>query len=57
MVARSEAHDSGLCAAGVATRLRFSNDLFHLTLASHTVNRGQEIGREAAEWLPEQNRR
>ena len=34
MVARSEAHDSGLCAADLATRRRFAGDLLNLTLAS-----------------------
>ena len=33
MVARSEAHDSGLCAADLATRHRFATDLLNLTLA------------------------
>ena len=56
MVARSEAHDSGLCAADLATRRRFANDLLNLTLASPSVNRGQKVARDAAEWLPEQNR-
>jgi len=56
MVARSEAHDSGLCAADLATRRRFANDLLNLTLASPSVNRGEKIARDAAEWLPEKNR-
>ena len=34
MVARSVAHDSGLCAADPATRLRFASDLLNLTLAN-----------------------
>ena len=38
IVARSEAHDSGLCAASPATRRRFSSDLLNLTLASPSVN-------------------
>ena len=33
IVARSEAHDSGLCAADEATRRRFASDLLNLTLA------------------------
>ena len=56
MVARSEAHDSGLCAAGDATRRRFATDLLNLTLASPSVNRNQKRARDAAEWLPSQNR-
>ena len=34
MVATSEAHDSGLCAADAATKRRFASDLLNLTLAS-----------------------
>ena len=56
IVARSEAHDSGLCAASDATRKRFSSDLLNLTLASPSVNRHQKSGKDAAEWLPELNR-
>ena len=56
IVARSEAHDSGLCAASAATRRRFSSDLMNLTLASPAVNRSQKSGKDAAEWLPELNR-
>ena len=56
MVARSEAHDSGLCAADSATRRRFATDLLNLTLAGPRVNRYQKVDRDAAEWLPTQNR-
>ena len=56
IVARSEAHDSGLCAASPGTRKRFSSDLLNLTLASPSVNRHQKSGKDAAEWLPELNR-
>ena len=56
IVARSEAHDSGLCAADEATRRRFATDLLNLTLASPGVNRNQKRARDAAEWLPDQNR-
>ena len=55
IVARSEAHDSGLCAADAATRRRFSGDLLGLTLASPSVNRHQKIAYDAAEWLPDLN--
>ena len=55
IVARSEAHDSGLCAASDTTRRRFSSDLLNLTLASPSVNRHQKSGKDAAEWLPELN--
>ena len=56
IVARSEAHDSGLCAAGRRMRRRFARDLLNLTLASPGVNRHQKSDRDAAEWLPEKNR-
>ena len=56
MVATSEAHDSGLCAADRAVRSRFARDLRNLTLASPAVNRHRKSGKDAAEWLPERNR-
>ena len=55
IVARSEAHDSGLCAVGAATKRRFASDLLNLTLASPAVNRSQKSGKDAAEWLPDLN--
>ena len=51
IVARSEAHDSGLCAATASERRAFSRDLDNLTLASPRVNR-QKSDRDAAAWLP-----
>ena len=56
IVARSEAHDSGLCAADAETRRQFASDLLNLTLASPEVNRSQKSGNDAAEWLPDLNR-
>ena len=55
IVARSEAHDSGLCATDAATRRRFSGDILNLTLASPSVNRHQKSGNDGAEWLPDLN--
>ena len=58
IVATSEAHDSGLCAAEPATRRRFSKDLLNLTLAAPEVNRcghGGKCGYDAGEWLPPGN--
>ena len=55
IVARSEAHDSGLCAASSATRKRFASDLLNLTLASPSINRHQKSDKDAAEWLPDLN--
>ena len=56
IVAASEAHDSGLCAADAATKARFASDLCNLTLASPRVNRYQKSGKDAAEWAPARNR-
>ena len=59
IVAVSEAHDSGLCAADRATRRRFANDLRNLTLAAPEVNRcgrGGKCAKDAAEWMPAMNR-
>ena len=59
IVARSEAHDSGLCAAGSRTRRAFSRDLLNLTLAAPEINRcgvGGKCAYDAAQWLPDQNR-
>lgn len=56
IVARSEAHDSGLCGADAETRTRFARDLLNLTLASPTLNRREKIAHDAAQWLPDQNR-
>ena len=56
MVARSEAHDSGLCALDRETRRAFARDLLNLTLASPAVNRGIKGASDAAEWMPLQNR-
>lgn len=55
VVALSEAHDSGLCAADRETKRSFARDLANLTLAAPSVNRAKG-GRDAAEWLPERNR-
>ena len=55
ILARSEAHDSGLCAADAGTRKRFASDLLNLTLASPRVNRQEKSDHDGAEWLPELN--
>ena len=56
MVARSEAHDSGLCAADDGIRSSFGRDLDNLTLASPSVNRYQKGAKDATDWLPTNNR-
>ncbi len=58
IVAMSEAHDSGLCAAPDSTRRAFAADLLNLTLASPAVNgcrTGGKCAKDAAEWLPPHN--
>ena len=55
IVARSEAHDSGLCASSPTTKAKFSSDLLNLTLASPSVNRHQKVANDAAQWLPDLN--
>ena len=56
MVATSEAHDSGLCAADAGTKRRFASDLLNLTLAAPAVNRHRKSGKDAGEWMPGMNR-
>lgn len=56
MVARAEAHDSGLCDSDDATKRAFASDLLNLTLASPSVNRHQKSSKDGAEWLPTLNK-
>ena len=59
VVALSEAHDSGLCAAVPTVRRRFASDLLNLTLAAPDVNRCGAAGKcgfDATGWLPAINR-
>ena len=56
IVARSEAHDSGLCSASADRKREFASDLLNLTLADPSTNRDIKSARDAAEWLPELNR-
>ena len=55
MVARKEAHDSGLCKQSPEVRYAFANDLLNLTLSTPSVNRSKGA-RDAGEWLPENNK-
>ncbi len=55
IVATSEAHDSGLCAAGATTKAAFAGDMLNLTLASPRVNRHQKGAKDVAEWTPTLN--
>ena len=56
IVAASEAHNAGFCAADAVTKARFARDLRNLTLASPRVNRHQKSGKDAAEWALARNR-
>ena len=56
IVARSEAHDSGLCAGTADRKSEFASDLANLTLADPDLNRKVKSDHDAAEWLPESNR-
>ena len=55
IVARSEAHDSGLCGRDAQTRKNFAGDLINLTLASPALNRHEKSDKDIADWLPELN--
>lgn len=52
IVALSEAHDSGMCAASRDERRAFARDLDNLTLADPHLNRYDKRAKDAAEWLP-----
>lgn len=54
VVALSEAHDSGLCAATDETRRQFAADVDNLALATPALNRAKS-GKDAAEWMPPMN--
>ncbi|WP_054015831.1 excalibur calcium-binding domain-containing protein [Pseudoalteromonas sp. R3] len=59
IVATSEAHDSGLCAAPLSVKNAFASDLLNLTLAAPAINRcssSGKCGKDAAEWMPEKNK-
>lgn len=55
VVAKAEAHDSGMCGQSPEERQAFANDLANLVLATRTLRRHQKAARDAAEWLPEIN--
>lgn len=56
IVARSEAHDSGLCSATAERKREFASDPLNLALAAPVLNRWEKSGKDAGEWLPESNR-
>ena len=52
IVARSEAHDSGLCARDAATRAAFARDPLNLTLASPAVTATARAARTSSSGRP-----
>ena len=56
IVARSEAHDSGLCSASTERKREFASDPLNLALAAPALNRYEKSGKDAGEWMPESNR-
>lgn len=56
VVARSEAHDSGMCSANAGTKKAFARDLLNLTLSDPVLNRSVKSDKDAAEYLPVSNR-
>ena len=56
VVAKSEAHDSGLCGASFSRRRQFARDLDNLVLALPGVNLAKSA-KDAADWLPRLGRR
>ena len=55
IVALSEAHDSGMCAASPGAKAQFARDLLNLTVASPAVNRYEKGAKDVSEWLPRVN--
>ena len=55
IVALSEAHDSGLCAAGSEKKRKFASDLMNLVLLSGSEN-SSKGSKDAAGWIPKKNR-
>ena len=56
IVARSEAHDSGLCAALPERKHEFTRDMRNLTLSARPLNRNLKKAKDAAHWTPDKNR-
>ena len=50
IVARSEAHDSGLCSALPERKREFARDIRNLTLSAPHLNRNLKGAKDAADW-------
>ena len=56
IVARSEAHDSGLCAASPERKSEFASDIRNLTLSAPDLNRYVKGAKDVADWTPDENK-
>ena len=56
IVARSEAHDSGLCSAPPERKREFARDIRNLTLSAPHLNRNLKGAKDVADWVPEKNK-
>ena len=56
IIARSEAHDSGLCSALLERKREFAQDIRNLTLSTPHLNRNLKGAKDAADWVPEENK-
>ena len=56
IVARSEAHDSGLCSASSERKREFARDIRNLTLSAPHLNRNLKGAKDVAGWVPEENK-
>ena len=56
IVARSEAHESGLCRQSKQAKRSFVTDLNNLTLATPDVNRHDKNDKDFGEWQPPMNK-
>lgn len=55
IVARSEAHDSGMCARSAVDKRAFASDLLNLVVASPALNRSKSA-QDATGWTPDMNK-
>ena len=56
IVARSEAHDSGLCSAPPELKREFARDIRNLTLSDPLLNRDVKGAKDASDWTPKGNK-
>ena len=56
IVARRNAHDSGLCKKSSGARQKFANDSFNITLAPAKLNNEEKGSKTADGWMPPVNK-